>query len=206
MGQNVINARERKTGSKGELKSLRKNGGIPAVVYNRHGKVQHIALDAKEFAKAIEGVSESTIIQLLVGKESRDCLIKDRQLDWMRGNVLHVDFFEIEKGVPIKAKVSISLIGTPIGVRKGGILENPVHDIEVEALPKDMPVRFEIDIKDLDANKSIHVRDIVLPEGVRLISSPEQAVAMVKFARGEESTEEAAEAEVKTEEAAADKA
>lgn len=200
MGQNVINARERKTGSKGELNSLRKQGGIPAVVYNRHGKVTHLALDAKEFAKAIDGVSESTIIQLVVGNESRDCLIKDRQLDWMRGKILHVDFFEVEKGVALRAKVSIVLNGNPIGVRNGGILENPVHDIEVEAMPKDMPTRFELDINDLEANKAIHVRDIALPKGVKLISSPDQVVVMVKYARGEETAEEAVAEEVKTEE------
>ncbi len=192
MAQFVINARARDIGTKGELNALRRNGGIPAVVYNRHGKASHLALDAKEFAKAVEGVSESTIIQLKVGSETYDCLVKDRQIDWLRGKIDHVDFFQVEKGVAMRAKVPVHLSGVPVGVRNGGILENPVHEIEVECLPKDMPARFEIDISTLEANHSIHVRDIARAEAVKILSAADQVVVLVKFAKAEETAAPAA--------------
>lgn len=185
MSQHVISAEQRSVGTRGALNSLRRNGCLPAVIYNRHGKSVPITLVAKDFSKAVIGVSESTIVKLNVGSESYECLIKDRQLDWLRGQILHVDFFEVESGVVIRAKVPVHLIGIPVGVREGGILENPVHEIEVECLPKDMPEKFDVDINDLKANHSIHVRDISHADTVKFLSSGDQVVALVKYAKGE---------------------
>ncbi|PKL09086.1 MAG: 50S ribosomal protein L25 [Spirochaetae bacterium HGW-Spirochaetae-7] len=194
MSQHVVDAGAREIGTKGALNDLRKNGGIPAVVYNRHGKVTPIVLNEKAFKKAVDGVSESTIIKLNVGSDSFDCLVKDRQLDWLHGTILHVDFFEVESGVIMRAKVPVHLTGSSIGVRNGGILENPVHDIEVECFPAVMPEKFMIDISELEANHSIHVRDIIHAEGVKILSAPDQVVVLVKFAKAEEVAEETVEA------------
>jgi len=188
MTQHVINAGAREVGTKGALNELRRNGGIPAIIYNRHGKTTALSLDAKEFQKSLEGVSESTIVKLNVGSESFDCLVKDRQIDWLHGKILHVDFFEVEKGVAMRAKVPVHLIGIPVGVRNGGILENPVHEIEVECMPKDMPEKFELDISGLEANHSIHVRDVAHADAVKLLSAADQVVVLVKFAKAEEAS------------------
>jgi large subunit ribosomal protein L25 len=193
MSQHVVNAAARTISTKGAVNELRRNGSIPAVVYNRHGKATPISLNVREFQKAITGVSESTIIKLNVGTDSFDCLVKDRQLDWLHGKMVHVDFFEVESGVAMRAKVPVHLKGVPIGVRNGGILENPVHEIEVECMPADMPEKFEIDISGLEANHSIHVRDIKAGSGVKLLSSSEQVVVLVKFAKAEEVVAEVAE-------------
>ncbi|HPG87767.1 MAG TPA: 50S ribosomal protein L25 [Spirochaetales bacterium] len=192
MTQHVINAGAREVGTKGALNELRRNGGIPAIIYNRHGKTTALSLDAKEFQKSLEGVSESTIVKLNVGSESFDCLVKDRQIDWLHGKILHVDFFEVEKGVAMRAKVPVHLIGIPVGVRNGGILENPVHEIEVECMPKDMPEKFELDISGLEANHSIHVRDVAHADAVKLLSAADQVVVLVKFAKAEAEPEAAA--------------
>ncbi|HQO66847.1 MAG TPA: 50S ribosomal protein L25, partial [Spirochaetales bacterium] len=141
---------------------------------------------------SLEGVSESTIVKLNVGSESFDCLVKDRQIDWLHGKILHVDFFEVEKGVAMRAKVPVHLIGIPVGVRNGGILENPVHEIEVECMPKDMPEKFELDISGLEANHSIHVRDVAHADAVKLLSAADQVVVLVKFAKAEAEPEAAA--------------
>lgn len=194
MSQHVVNAAARELTTKGAVNALRRNGGIPAIVYNRHGTVKTVSLAAKEFQKAVEGVSESTIITLNVGSESHQCLIKDRQLDWLHGKILHVDFFEVESGVMMRAKVPVHLVGSAIGVRNGGILENPVHEVEVECFPKDMPGRFEIDISALEANHSIHVRDIVAGKDVKVLSAADQVVVLVKFAKAEEEAAPAEEA------------
>ncbi len=193
MSQHVVNAATRTISTKGAVNELRRNGSIPAVIYNRHGKATPVSLNVRDFQKAITGVSESTIIKLNVGNDSFDCLVKDRQLDWLHGKLVHVDFFEVESGVVMRAKVPIHLKGNPIGVRNGGILENPVHEIEVECMPADMPEKFELDITDLEANHSVHVRDIKAGPGVKLLSSSEQVVVLVKFAKAEEVVEEAVE-------------
>jgi large subunit ribosomal protein L25 len=81
--------------------------------------------------------------------------------------------------------VSLRIQGNPIGVREGGILETPLHDIEVECLPGDLPERLDVDVSSLKANQAIHVRDLVLGDKVKLISNPDQVVALVKFAKAE---------------------
>lgn len=185
MSQHVLTAGVRAVSNKGAVNALRREGKIPAVIYNRHGKTTTIALDSAEFKKATEGVTESTIVELKVGSDTFQCMIKDRQLDWLRNKIVHVDFFEVEAGVAMRAKVSIHLVGIPVGVREGGILENPVHEVEVECFPKDMPPKFEIDVSELHANHSIHVRDIKRSDAVRILSSGDQVVALVKFAKAE---------------------
>lgn len=186
MSQHVVSAALRTVGTKGAVNQLRRDGGVPGIVYNRHGKSTPISLNVHEFRKTMAGVSESTIIELKVGKDSYQCLVKDRQLDWLHGKLVHVDFFEVESGVAMRAKVPVHLTGNAVGVRNGGILENPVHEIEVECFPADMPEKFEIDISDLEANHSIHVRDIVHAPAVKVLSSADQVVVLVKFAKAEE--------------------
>jgi large subunit ribosomal protein L25 len=96
-----------------------------------------------------------------------------------------VDFYEIESGRVLRAHVSVHLKGNPTGVRDGGILEAPLHEVEVECLPKDLPERLIVDISELDVNQSIHTGDLKLGDGVKLLSPDDQVVALVKFAKEE---------------------
>jgi large subunit ribosomal protein L25 len=136
-----------------------------------------------EFRNRTKNISESTIVKVEVEGKSYDAFVKDTQRDIVGGNILHVDFYEVESGVALRARVSIQLKGNPIGVREGGILEFPLHEIEVECLPNDLPERIEVDISNLGVNQSIHVRDISLSGSIRVISAADQVVALVKYAR-----------------------
>ena len=203
MSQTVLNAVSRGTATKGQIRRFRAEGKLPAVIYNRKGDSRSILLDGGEFSKAVAGLSESTILQLKIDGKATEAFIKDRQVNWLKGTLLHVDFFEVEKDQAIRAHVSIHLLGTPIGVREGGVLEAPVHEVEVECLPKDLPGKIEIDVSGLEANHSIHVRDISLPN-VKVLNSGEQVVALVKFAKIEAApVEEVAETTEATADAAA---
>jgi large subunit ribosomal protein L25 len=165
-------------------------------LYGRGGTSAAIDLDAKEFSNRIRNISESTIVKVEVEGKTYDAFVKDTQRSITEGSILHVDFYEVESGVALRARVSLHLAGNPIGVREGGILESPLHEIEVECLPKDLPERIEVDISELKVNQSFHVRDLKLGEGVRLISNEDQVIALVKYAREEAAapavTEEAA--------------
>jgi large subunit ribosomal protein L25 len=188
-----LQAKNRQKAGSAESRRIRKNGRIPAVLYGRSGKSISIDMDASEFIKGTKGISESTIVKIDVEGKSYDAFVKNTQRNIIDGNILHIDFYEVESGIALRAKVSVILHGNPIGVREGGMLENPLHEIEVECLPKDLPERIEIDISDLKANQSIHVRDIPLAGGVKLISNPDQVVALVKFAKAEAAAAVAAE-------------
>ncbi|MDR1586794.1 MAG: 50S ribosomal protein L25 [Treponema sp.] len=201
MSQVVLSARNRQGRGSAEARRMRRGGRIPAVLYGRTGKAISIDLDAQEFVNRVKNISESTIVKVDVEGKPYDAFVKDTQRNIINGSIVHIDFYEVESGTALRARVSIHLKGNPVGVREGGVLESPLHEIEVECLPKDLPERIEVDISELKANQSFHVRDIPLAEGVRLISNPDQVVALVKFAKAEAAAP--AEAEAAAAEAAA---
>ena len=199
MSQVVLKAKNRQNNGSSAVRKIRRAGRIPGVLYGRSGKAVSIDLDALEFATGVKGISESTIVKVEIDGKSYDAFVKDTQRNIVDGKILHVDFYEVESGVTLRARVSIQLKGNPIGVREGGILEFPLHEIEVECLPKDLPERIELDVSNLGVNQSIHVREIPLSDAIRIISALDQVVALVKYAKEEK-------VEAPTEEAAAEAA
>jgi large subunit ribosomal protein L25 len=194
MSQVVLTAQNRQNKGSGEARKIRRTGRIPGVIYGRSGKAVSIELDAMEFSNRTKGISESTIVKVEVDGKSYDAFVKDLQRNIVDGNLLHVDFYEVESGVALRARVSINLKGNPIGVREGGVLEFPLHEIEVECLPKDLPERIELDISGLGVNQSIHVRDINLSGTIRVITGHDQVVVLVKYAKEEKAAPAEAEA------------
>ena len=202
MSQVVLTARNRQNKGSTEARKIRRAGRIPAVLYGRSGKAISIDLDALEFSNGVKNISESTIVKVEVDGKPYDAFVKDTQRNIIDGNILHVDFYEVESGVLLRARVTINLKGNAIGVREGGVLEFPLHEIEVECLPKDLPERLELDISNLGVNQSIHVRDLALSDGIRLLSAADQVVVLVKYVK-EEKVEVPAEEEAAAAAAAA---
>jgi large subunit ribosomal protein L25 len=190
MNQPNLSATARTVSTKGALNTLRKQGVIPAVVYGRDREPMAISINEKEFQKAIAGVSESTIVKLNIGGSTFDTFIKERQRDWLKkGRVTHIDFMAIDASKTLRMKVPVHLVGSAVGVREGGILEHAVHEIEVECVAREMPERIEVDVSDLHANHAIHVRELKIPQGVKVHASPEQVVVTVKYAKAEAAVE-----------------
>ncbi|MDR1024792.1 MAG: 50S ribosomal protein L25 [Treponema sp.] len=185
MSQVVLSARNRTGKGSAEARRIRRNGRIPAVLYGRSGSSFTIDLDGRDFSSQVKNISESTIVKVEVEGKTYEAFVKDTQRSIVEGSILHVDFYEVESGVALRARVSLHLSGNPVGVREGGVLESPLHEVEVECLPKDLPERIEVDISELKVNQSLHVRDLKLGEGVRLVSNEDQVVALVKYAREE---------------------
>ncbi|MDR2102638.1 MAG: 50S ribosomal protein L25 [Treponema sp.] len=185
MSQVVLTARNRADRGSGPARRIRRTGRIPAVLYGRSGQSLPIDLDALEFINGIKNISESTIVKVNVDGKSYDAFVKDTQRNIQNGNILHVDFYEVESGVALRTRVPVHIYGNPVGVREGGTVEFPLHEVEVECLPKDLPERIEVDVSPLRVNQSIHVRDLVLGDSVRVITGGDQVVALVKFAKAE---------------------
>lgn len=203
MSQVVFEARKRVGAGSSDARRVRRAGRIPAVIYGRTGSAVTIDLNALEFSTGVKGISGSTIVKVNVDGEAVDAFVKDTQRNILNGQILHVDFYEVETDKLLRARVPVHVTGNPIGVRNGGIFESPLHDIEVESLPHNLPERINVDVSALDVNQSIHVRDLALGDGVRLISGGDQVVALVKFAKAEEAAASAEEAAAGTVESAA---
>jgi len=185
MSKVILSAKSRENKGSGEARRIRKAGRIPGVLYGRKGVAISLDLDATDFAHQVKTISESTIVKVEIDGKSYDAFVKDTQRNILDGNILHVDFYEVESGVLLKARVSLQLRGNPIGVRQGGVLENPLHDIEVECMPADLPERIIVDVSELAVNQALFVRDLPIAKSIRIISNVDQMVAQIKLAREE---------------------
>lgn len=195
MAEKVLTVEERTEKGSSASRRARHEGIIPAVVYG-HEAPRHILVNAREFRAVFKHISESEIVTLKLGKEKIQVLVKDYQADMIKGNLIHLDFYEIEAGKTLKTNVALHIVGTPAEVRQGGILEAPLHELEIECLPKDLPESIEVDVSDLDTSSAMHVGDIKAPEGVKILTNEDQLIAAVTFAKEEvEETDEEAEDE-----------
>ncbi|MDR1211392.1 MAG: 50S ribosomal protein L25 [Spirochaetaceae bacterium] len=185
MSQVVFAARNRAGTGSGKAGRIRRSGRIPAVMYGHSGTSVALDLDAQEFSGGIKGISESTIVRLEIDGKVHEAFVKDTQRNILDGKILHVDFYEIDQNTQVRARVPVHLSGNAIGVREGGILEFPLHEVELECLPRYLPESVSVDVSELKVNQSIHVRDIVFAEGIRVLSNGDQVVALVKFAKAE---------------------
>ncbi len=184
MEQKTLSAVERKERAKGANRRLRIAGKIPAVVYG-HAGTAAVAVDEHEFGQKFKQISENTIINLSIDGKSHEVLLKDFQEDVLTGKIVHIDFYEVEKGRTLRTNVPVRISGTAAGVREGGVLDQGLHRIEVECLPKDIPDQIVVDVSALVVGDSIHVRDLAVPAGVRILNSEEQVVVSVTYVKEE---------------------
>lgn len=178
--------------AKENLSQLRKSGSIPAVFYGRKEKSTPISIQLKAFEKAWKEAGESTVITLTGDAGEHDALIHEVDKDPLTGNIRHADFYVIEKGKKLKVHVPVEFVGLAPAVKDlGGILVKVLHQVEVEALPKDLPHNLSVDVTPIiDFDVHVTAGQITLPSGVILITKPEEIIAMV--ARPKEEKEEEA--------------
>jgi len=202
--QVVLKAEVRSGVGKQVAKRLRAVGKLPAVVYG--AKVDPIAcsVDAKALETALHKHGRNAIINLETGGQTQSTIVKELQQDFLRGNMIHVDFHCIDLTEKIVVEVMVDSAGIPNGVRNdGGILEQMLHHIELECLPAEIPERIVVDVSALEIGDSLHVSDITLenPEHT-IVTDAERTVfalaapTVVRDDDEEEAEEEMTEPEV----------
>ena len=170
-----------------KVKSLRREGVIPAVVYGGKDGTTPIELDLKEFSKVFKTAGETTLIKLLVGEKTKNVLIHDISRDPITEEMNHVDFYEIRMDEKITTRTPLIFIGdAPAVIDLGGVLVKAMQELEVRALPADLPHQIEIDISQLKTfDDNILVKDIKLPKNVEILENLETSVAVVTPPRSE---------------------
>ncbi len=179
MATRTLDIKGRDKTGKEIAKKIRRDGYIPAVLYGYKG-TKILSVKAYDFISLFEEIGEHSIITLNIdGKEKAEVIVRDFQLHPVKRNILHVDFFEIEKGKLLKTEVPIKVQGESVGVKKGGILEVSAREIDIECLPKDIPDFILVDIGELEIGDSIHIKDIVVNEKISVLTNPEQVVITI---------------------------
>ncbi|MFC7443361.1 50S ribosomal protein L25 [Laceyella putida] len=179
-----ITAKKRETNTRGSLNALRKSGQIPGVLYGRGMEPQRISVDEGELRKVAE---TKGLLQVNLGNESHQVMVREIQADPIKARYLHVDFQRVEMNQPITTEIPLVLTGEAVGVKNGGVLEQPIRSIEVRALPNLLPSEATLKISQLDIGDSITLAALTLPDGVELLSDKDTSVAsIVPPAKGEE--------------------
>jgi large subunit ribosomal protein L25 len=178
---------------KENLASLRKGGFVPAVFYGKKEESTPITISSVQFQKVLKEAGESTVITLKRSEGDVEALIHDVDFDPVTGNPIHVDFYVFEKGQKLTLDVALEYVGVSAGVKDfGGLLVKVLHEIKIEAMPKDLPSQIEVDISPLTTiGSQILAKDLVLPAGVTLVENPDEVVALVSAPK-EEKEEDAA--------------
>ena len=189
----ALSAKRRDETGKGAARKIRSTGQVPAVLYGKDQQPIHLTLDARETLQLFHSISvENTIVNVRIDddKEELETLVREIQMHPFRPDLVHVDFYCIERGVALEVDIPVNYVGTPHGVREGGILEIILHEFRVRCIPSKIPESIEIDIAKLDIGDSIHVSEIEMDDDVELVTDPAHTACLVSAPRVEEVEEE----------------
>ena len=195
MEKTKLKAAERKDFTKSRTKKIRREGLIPGVFYSKNNKPIHIDVVDRAINPLVFTAKTHLISLELEGHEEYECIIKDIQFDPVTDKVIHFDLLGLTKGEKIKLEIPVQLVGSPIGVKEGGVIQHVMHKIEVECLPRNIPEHISVDISGLNLNDSIHIRDLKY-EDIEFIDSPESMIVQVTHAKIKEEAAPVAEAVV----------
>jgi large subunit ribosomal protein L25 len=175
------------TGTKA-VKKLRQQGRIPAIVYGHKEDPIAISLDAHNF---IEGLHHGhRLIDVQIGKKKEKMLVKELQYDHLGKNIIHTDLMRVDVTETVKVTVPIELKGTAQGMHEGGIIEEHTDHLEIECKATEIPESIPVSIKEMRLGSVLHASDIQLPEGMKLLSSPDLLMVTCHLVAAVKTTEE----------------
>jgi large subunit ribosomal protein L25 len=177
----TLSATPRSERGKSAARTLRRSGRIPAVMYGHGDETRELSLDALELERLISSISiENTLIDVQIeGADTTRALIREVQWHPYKPLVLHVDFYQIHAGESLKLDVPVRLVGTPVGVREqGGVLQQVLHELHIECLPRNIPETLEIDVTGLAINDSVNVSSVSVPN-VTILNDPDLSICSV---------------------------
>jgi len=197
MEQKVLTIEIREKVGKGACRRLRSNGMVPAVVYGKGIDSVSVSVDQKELMALVSGKGGMNSLLTLKGGGALDgnvVIVTELTRDCLKGLPVHADLHRVKMEEKVKVKAPLIVKGTARGVKEGGLLDVLLHSIEVECLPASIPGSIEVDITNLALGSSLHVSDIQVPDGVKILDDPKAAIVSV-LGKGKEAEEEASQAE-----------
>ena len=196
MPEIVVAAETRTETGKNVNRRLRVEGLIPGVLYGSAKKPVPVSVSPKEIGSILRSATgENTLFDLDLGGKRRRVILKEFQVEPIKGRILHADFYEVALDKVLEVKVHIELTGVPVGVKvQGGILDFVTRELEVECLPTDIPEKIEVDVSNLELGKHLRVSDLTLSDKLTVLTELDVVIAHVVVPRAEEAPAAAAEA------------
>jgi large subunit ribosomal protein L25 len=183
-----VQAQLRSGRGKNDARRARRDGMVPITVYGGGGETVAAVAPLRELAAILRSESgRNTIFTIeLDGAGASEVMFHDRQIDPIKGRLIHADLTRLVKGQKIEVTVPLHLVGEPIGVKeKQGVLEQIIREIEIKCEPRDIPDALDVDVSNLDVHDVLHVSDIPVAEGVEILTDAEIVIATVGIVREE---------------------
>ena len=174
-----LTVKERDSRGSADSRRLRKQGFIPGVLYGKGKGSYAICVPERELRRVLTGAGglHAILDVVLEGQATTHAsILKDYQQDPIRGHISHIDLQEVRLDQPIQASVTVKLIGEPAGVKEGGVLSQVQREINVEALPMEIPEHIDLDVTGMAIGDSLRLADLVPVEGVTYLDDPEETV------------------------------
>jgi large subunit ribosomal protein L25 len=180
MEEIVLKANRRNVLGK-QVKAIRREGKLPAVIYGRHIDPISVELDLRDASRSLTGLAPSTLVTVNIDGETHRTLVREKQRNKLSGMLLHVDFLAVSMTERLRSQVYLEIVGLAPAVRDfDGVLVTGLEEVEVECLPNDLPERITVDISSLDGiGDGVYVRDLMIPEGVKILEDPDSMVVLV---------------------------
>ena len=194
MEEIVIQAKTRDVTGK-QVKALRRDGVLPAVIYGKARDSIKISLDYRESSRVLPTITSSQLVVVDVDGKKHTTLVRERQRQPVSGELLHIDFLEVSMTEKLRTQVMIELVGESAAVKNAsGILVSGLEELHVEAYPRDLPERISVDISSLgEVGDAIYVRDLQAIKGVEILENDDEIIAVITSPAAEEEPEEAEE-------------
>ena len=183
-----VQAKVREGRGKNDARRTRRDGMVPITVYGGGAETVAAVAPARDLAAILRSeAGRNTIFTIDVeGVGASEVMFHDRQVDPVKGRLIHADLTRLVKGQKIEVTVPLHLVGEPIGVKeKQGVLEQIVREIEIRCEPREIPDSLDVDVSNLDVHDVLHVSDIVVAEGIELLTDAEQVIATVGIVKEE---------------------
>ena len=173
-----------------QVKALRREGKLPAVIYGRHTEPISINLDLRTASVALAKATSSSLVTIDVEGTDHLALVREKQRDYIKNVLLHVDFLAVSLTEKLRTRVAVHFVGISLAVKDfNAVLVHNLEELEVECLPADLPERIDVDLSALaKPGEGIRVRDVHVSDKVRLLADPDTMVAVATFAKVEEET------------------
>jgi large subunit ribosomal protein L25 len=196
MADITLTAEVRTAGGKGDSGRVRREGKVPAVVYGLSDPSVAVTVPSRDLSHILSSESgANTLIALNIDGSSQLALARQIQRHPVKGTVMHVDFVRVRADQTVQGEVPVRLVGDAEGVGRGGVLEQLLHSVSVEALPRDVPNSLEIDISALEIGSAVHVSDLPVTSGVVILNEADAVVAQISAPRVAEEEAEVVEGE-----------
>jgi len=171
-----------------QVKALRRAGKLPAVIYGRHTDPINVNLDARSASVVLAKATASSLVTIDVEGTEHLALVREKQRDYIKNTLLHVDFLAVSLTEKLRTKVAIHFVGVSLAVKDfNAVLVHNLEELEVECLPADLPERIDVDISSmLKPGEGIRVHEVHVSDKVRLLADPDTMVVVATFAKVEE--------------------